>query len=107
MHSGVGCAPGSRRAIPRDCAGGHTSAQAQPQAEPADDGGRHCGRPEGAHSAQGATASGRVISTIWRVVLFEREDLPCGAMDPAPPSSIPPKVLELVGCLSVLLELQA
>jgi len=39
-----------------------------------------------------------VISTIWRVVLFEREDLPCGAMDPAPPSSVPPKVLESVGC---------
>src|SRR5262249_36522911 len=59
--------------------------------------GRHRGRSEGAHSAQDATASGRVISTIWRVVLFER-DLPCGAMDPAPPSSIPPKVLEPVGC---------
>ena len=37
-----------------------------------------------------------MISTIWRVV-FEREDLPCGAMDPAPPSSVPPKVLESVG----------
>src|SRR5215831_13767561 len=35
---------------------------------------------------------------MWRVVLFEREDLPCGAMDPAPPSSIPPKVLEPIGC---------
>src|SRR5262249_12990934 len=53
-------------------------------------------RPEGAHSAQDATASGRVISTIWRVVFFEREDLPCGAMDPAPPSSVPPKILESV-----------
>ena len=56
-----------------------------------------CGhRPAGAQGAQGPTAAGRVISTIWRVVLFEREDLPCGAMDPAPPSSVPPKVLESV-----------
>ena len=38
-----------------------------------------------------------MISTTWRVVFFEREDLPCGAMDPVPPSSIPPKVLEPVG----------
>jgi len=38
-----------------------------------------------------------VISTIRRVVFFEREDLPCVAMDPAPPSSVPPKVLEPVG----------
>jgi len=38
-----------------------------------------------------------VISTIWRVVFFEREDLPCGAMDPAPPSSVSPKILESVG----------
>jgi len=38
-----------------------------------------------------------VISTIWHVVFFEREDLPCGAMDPAPPSSVPPKILESVG----------
>ena len=38
-----------------------------------------------------------MISTIWRVVFFEREDLPCGAMDPAPPSSVPPKILEPVG----------
>ena len=38
-----------------------------------------------------------MISTIWRVVFFEREDLPCGAVDPAPPSSVPPKVLESVG----------
>ena len=37
-----------------------------------------------------------MISTIWRVVFLEREDLPCGAMDPAPPSSVPPKVLEPV-----------
>src|SRR5262249_42291600 len=44
-----------------------------------------------------ATASGRVISTIWRVVFFERRDLPCGGMDPAPPSSVPPKILESVG----------
>src|SRR5262249_19949063 len=51
----------------------------------------------GAQGAQGPTAAGRVISTIWRVVLFEREDLPCGAMDPAPPSSVPPKILEPVG----------
>src|SRR6516164_4626025 len=59
---------------------------------------RFCGhRPAGAQGAQGPTAAGRVISTIWRVVLFEREDLPCGAMDPAPPSSVPPKVLEPVG----------
>src|SRR5215475_889399 len=65
--------------------------------EPADAGGRHGSRPEGAHSAQDATASERVISTIWRVVFFEREDLPCGAMDPAPPSSVPPKILESVG----------
>jgi hypothetical protein len=36
-----------------------------------------------------------VISTIWRFVFFEREDLPCGAVPP--PSSIPPKVLEPVG----------
>jgi len=58
-----------------------------------------CGhRLAGALGAQGAIAAGRVISTIWRVVLFEREDLPCGAMDPAPPSSVPPKVLESVGC---------
>src|SRR5262249_54870416 len=64
--------------------------------EQSDAGGRHGSRPEGAHSAQDATASGRVISTIWRVVFFEREDLPCGAMDPAPPSSVPPKVLEPV-----------
>jgi hypothetical protein len=28
--------------------------------------------------------------------LLEREDLPCVAMDPAPPSSAPPKVLESV-----------
>src|SRR5215831_14050991 len=35
---------------------------------------------------------------MWRVVFFEREDLPCGAMDPAPPSSVPPKVLEPIGC---------
>src|SRR5215471_17702079 len=63
-----------------------------------DVGGRHGSRPEGAHSAQDATASGRVTSTIWRVVFFEREDLPCGAMDPAPPSSAPPKVLEPIGC---------
>jgi len=35
-----------------------------------------------------------VISTIWRVVFFEWEDLPC---DPAPPSSVPPKVLEPIG----------
>ena len=56
-----------------------------------------CGhRPAGAQGAQDPTAAGRVISTIWRVV-FEREDLPCVAMDPAPPSSIPPKVLEPVG----------
>ena len=45
--------------------------------EQSDAGGRHGSRPEGAHSAQGATASGRVISTIWRVVFFKREDLPC------------------------------
>jgi hypothetical protein len=32
--------------------------------EPADAGGRHGSRPEGAHSAQDATATGRVISTI-------------------------------------------
>src|SRR5262249_32755902 len=51
----------------------------------------------GAQGAQGPTAAGRAISTIWRVVLFERKDLPCGAMDPAPPSSVPPKVLESVG----------
>ena len=38
-----------------------------------------------------------MISTVWRVVFFEREDLSCGAMDPAPPSSVPPKVLEPVG----------
>src|SRR6516225_284820 len=57
-----------------------------------------CGhRLAGALGAQRAIAAGRVISTIWRVVLFEREDLPCGAMDPAPPSSVPPKVLESVG----------
>src|SRR6516164_78489 len=57
-----------------------------------------CGhRPAGAQGAQGSTAAGRVISTIWRVVLFEREDLPCGAMDPAPPLSVPPKVLEPLG----------
>src|SRR5262249_55674997 len=57
-----------------------------------------CGhRPAGAQGAQGPTAAGRGISTIWRVVLFEREGLPCGAMDPAPPSSVPPKVLESVG----------
>ena len=31
------------------------------------------------------------------LVFFEREDLPCVAMAPAPPSSVPPKVLELVG----------
>jgi len=31
-----------------------------------------CGhRPAGAQAAQGPTAAGRVISTIWRVVLFE------------------------------------
>jgi hypothetical protein len=35
--------------------------------EQSDAGGRHGSRPEGAHSAQDATASGRVISTIWRV----------------------------------------
>src|SRR5262249_17655280 len=68
----------------------------QAQAERADDGGRHGSRPEGAHSAQDATASGRVTSTIWRVAFFEREDLPCVAMDPAPPSSVPPKILESV-----------
>src|SRR5262249_747469 len=34
---------------------------------------------------------------IWRVVFFEREDLPCGAMDPAPPLSVPPKILKSVG----------
>src|SRR5499433_2534714 len=57
-----------------------------------------CGhRPAGAQGAQGPTAAGRVISAIWRVVLFEREDLPCGAMDPAPPSSVSPKILESVG----------
>src|SRR5262245_65057779 len=57
-----------------------------------------CGhRLAGALGAQGPTAAGRVISTIWRVVLFEREDLPCGAMDPAPPSSVSPKILESVG----------
>ena len=39
-----------------------------------------------------------MTSTIWRVVFFEREGLPCGAMDPAPPSSTPPKVLEPIGC---------
>ena len=38
-----------------------------------------------------------MISTIWRLVLFEREDLSCGAMDPAPPSSVSPKILESVG----------
>src|SRR6516165_8892675 len=69
----------------------------QAQAEPADDRGRHCDRAAGAHATQGPTASGRVISTIWRVVFFEREDLPCGAMDPAPSSSVPPKVLKSVG----------
>ena len=37
-----------------------------------------------------------MISTIWRVV-FEREDLPCGVMNPAPLSSVPPKILESVG----------
>src|SRR5262249_19488960 len=63
---------------------------------PADDRGRHCDRAAGAHSAQGPTAAGRVISTIWRV-LFEREDLPCGAMDSAPSSSVSPKILESVG----------
>ena len=31
------------------------------------------------------------------LVFFEREDLPCVAMAPAPPSSVPPKVLEPVG----------
>src|SRR5262249_4034871 len=60
-------------------------------------GGRHRGRPEGAHSAQDATASGRVTSTIWRVVFVEREDLPCDGMDPSPLSSVPPKILESVG----------
>src|SRR5262245_34508866 len=55
-----------------------------------------CGhRLAGALGAPGAIAAGRVISTIWRVVLFEREDLPSGAMEPA--SSVPPKVLESVG----------
>src|SRR5262252_6414789 len=51
-------------------------ASVQAQAEPADDRGRHCDRAAGAHSAQDASASGRVISTTWRVVFFEREDLP-------------------------------
>src|SRR6516162_10254500 len=41
--------------------------------EQSDAGGRHRGRPEGAHSAQDATATGRVISTIgarvsWRIL---------------------------------------
>src|SRR5262249_60598932 len=65
--------------------------------EQSDAGGGAGSGPEGAHPAQDATASGRVISTIWRVAFFEREDLPCGAMDPAPPSSVPPKILESVG----------
>jgi len=78
-------APGSRRPFPR-------KAIVQAQAEP-DDRGRHCDRAAGAHSAQDATASGRVISTIWSVVFFEREDLPCGAT----PSSVSPKILESVG----------
>src|SRR5262249_29014461 len=80
-------APAPRREVAR---------KVQAQAESADDRGRHCDRAAGAHSAQDASASGRVISTTWRVVFFEREDLPCVAMDPAPPSSIPPKVLEPV-----------
>src|SRR5262249_15957184 len=67
-------------------------------AEPADDRGRHCDRAAGAHSAQDASASGRVISTIWRVVLFERTGgSSVRREDPAPPSSVPPKILEAVG----------
>src|SRR5262249_9180209 len=65
--------------------------------DPGDAGGRPGSGPGGAPSAQDAPASGRVISPVWRVVFFEREDLPCGAMDPAPPSSVPPKILESVG----------
>jgi hypothetical protein len=38
-----------------------------------------------------------VICTKWRVVFFEREDLPCGAMDPAPAIVSFSKNLESVG----------
>src|SRR5262249_32832943 len=53
--------------------------------------------PEGAHSAHDASTSGRLISRTWRVVFFEREDLPCLSMDHAPSSSVPPKMFEPVG----------
>src|SRR6516165_4769095 len=56
---------------------GGARARASQAKEPANARGRHRGRPEGAHATQGPTATGRVISTIWRVVFFEREDLPC------------------------------
>jgi hypothetical protein len=76
-------ASGSIRVIEGTIEPAAATAHAQAQ-EPADAGGRHGSRPKGAHSAQDATASGRVISTVWRLVFFEREDLPCGAMEILP-----------------------
>ena len=76
--------------VPRTSSRHGARSQAQ---ERADARGRHGSRPEGAHSAQDATASGRVISTIWRVRIFRAARW----IDPAPPSSVPPKILESVG----------
>src|SRR5262245_26419735 len=39
---------------------------------------------EGMIEPEDGSASGRVISTTWRLVFFEREDLPCGAMEILP-----------------------
>ena len=48
------------------------------------------------------TAAGRVISTIWRVVLFEREDLPCGWILPGHRQFLQ-KSLNRSGAISVYL----
>src|SRR5262249_42680884 len=45
---------------------GYARAKVSAQAEPADDRGRHRGRPAGAQAAQGATAIGRVIARLAR-----------------------------------------
>jgi hypothetical protein len=72
-------ASGSQRAIPRECAGGNTSAQAQPQAEPANDG----GRAAGAQAEEVTTA--HVIARLatspggLSVLVFVRRDRPVGS----------------------------
>src|SRR5262249_52674486 len=50
--------------------------------------------PAGGRTLRGMRSPG---PTAVSVSSISREDLLCGAMDPAPPSSVPPKVLEPVG----------